>query len=468
MTSRSLTLSPDRGGQPVPRVTPWDQAAEEAVLGAMMLDDGAVRACLPLLAPEDFYAGSSRALFAAIAAVHAAGQAVDPITVGAELETEGALGTTVQRDWIGWLMDAVPTAANATYHAERVRKLAAQRRLASMLSGLAHDALMPGADAAAIAAEAVQALVPEAVSARRSPGFVPVRHLLYDAMEAIEARAKGESTDLVTLGLPELDHDPVGGAEVGDLVTLLMVSGHGKTALQLSMMRWAAEAGVTCGFVSAEMASRQLVNRMLSGYSGIPYGRLRSGNLYGTENGKLVNACGRLAALPIHIDDTSVPRLEDVAVRVRALKAAHPALRLVFVDYAQLLQTGGDGRKDDIRALQLEAIANGLKGLAKEIGLVVVQSAQPDGKSVDRRGADAKMPELADVAWGQALRNASDLVVCGYRPGKYDPSREDDGIFCGVRKSRASGDYDFTLRWHGPTMLAWSPRQPAPWLMAAA
>jgi len=443
-------------GQPV-----WREAAEVAVLGAMLLDTAAITTARTLVSADDFYRPAHRHLFAAIVAVQEAGEVPDSLTVTARLEVDGTLAAVGGHDGLAALWQAVfdvPTAASVAHHAGLVARASAQRRLATTLRDLLALAEAPGADPATTAAAGVRELLPTAASTR-SKGFVPVGHLLWDAMERVEARARGETADLVSLGLPELDGEAVGGAEAGDLVTLLLVSGHGKTALQLAMARYAAQAGTTVGFVSAEMAGRQLVYRMLSGMAGVPYGRLRRGALNDDEWPRFARAGGLLSTLPLHIDDTALPSLSDIGVRVRALRATHPGLQLVFVDYAQLLSAEGE-----TRARQIEAIANGLKGLAKECGIVVVQSAQPDGQLIDRRADGDKMPQLADIAWGQAIRNASDLVVCGYRPGKYDPMTDDDTIRLRVRKSRASGEEDFWLRWHGPTMLAWSPTMPAPFL----
>lgn len=440
-----------------PRTPPHDESAEIAVLGACLLDADAVREARAVVAPDDCYREGHRHLLAAVYAVADAGEVPDPLTVRAALERAGTLDAAGGRDYLDWLMDAVPTAANVKYHAKIVRDRAAQRRLGAELQRIAANAWEPGADPQAIAAAGVQALLPQAAAARA--GFVPLKSVLWDAMETIEARAKGERRDVVSLGIPELDGEPVEGAEAGDLVTLLLVSGHGKTALALSMMRWAAEAGTECAIVSAEMPAKQIANRILSGYSGISFGRLRRGRLYDSEWPALTVAASRVAALPCHVDDTALPALRDVRAKIMALKAAHPGLALVFVDYVQLLSAN-----EKQRTLEIEQVTYGLKGLAKQCGVVVVQLAQPDGKDIDRRGTDNKMPQLADIAWSQAIRNASDLVVCGYRPGKYDKMEEDDRMLLSVQKSRASGDHEFWLHWTGPSMLCWSPQQPAPYL----
>jgi replicative DNA helicase len=436
---------------------PHSLEAEHAVLGGCLLDADAVRAVEPAVSVDDFYREGHRAIYAAIRAVAGRGSVADLVTVPAELEAQGQLVNAGGRDYVGWLSDVVPTAANVVYHARVVRDLAAKRRLGATLRGLADAAWESGTDAATLAADAVQRLLPEAASLQRR-GFVAGRDLVYDAMLAIEQRHKGEATDLVTLGVPEIDGPPVYGVEAGDLVTLLLVSGHGKTALQLSLGRWAGEAGVEWGFVSAEMAGRQLANRLLSSYSGVEFGRLRKGLIADHEFPALAKAAGQVASLPFHVDDTPAPSLHDVGVRVRALKAKHPGLRLVFVDYVQLLSADAE-----TRTLQIASIANGMKALAKECGIVVVQSAQPDARLVDRRGGDDKMPHIEDIMWGQDIRFASDLVICGYRPGQYDRMGEDDRMLCRVEKSRASNGVDFWLRWSGPTMTAWSPSQPAPY-----
>lgn len=452
-TPTAADLAPMPAGAP-----PHNPDAEVAVLGACLLDADAVRAIRTTLAPADLYRDGHRHLLAAIYAVADRGEVPDPVTVGAALEAAGTLEQAGGRDFLGWLLDAVPTAANVAYHAKLVQDAARRRSLGTTLAQYAAAAWEPGVDVSELAAEAVQRILPAATTAA-ARGFVDGRALVWDAMEEIERRRNGERGQIVPLGFPELDEAPVHGVEVGDLVTLLLVSGHGKTALQLSMGRWAGERGIAWAFVSAEMAGRQLVNRLLAGYSGIDFGRLRKGIVYGSEQAALAEAAVKVAALPFHVDDTPCPTLRDVQVRVRALKAANPALRLVFVDYIQLLRSDAE-----MRASQIAEATNGLKALARECGVVVVQAAQPDARQVDRRDDDDKMPKADDVMWGQDIRFASDLVVSGYRPGKYDKLGDDTTMLCRVTKSRASGDVDFTLKWSGPTMLCWSPQQRAPYL----
>lgn len=440
-----------------PRLAPpHNHVAEQTVLGAMLVDADATRRVRAVgLATEDFYHPGHQALFVAITAIADAGGVVDELTVRDALTEAGVLERVGGWAYVVSLTDALGAVETADAAADIVRREAERRRVALACYEAAEAAVAPGAVARDVAAAAIARLLPTAAPATGTTGFRPLSTLVWAAGEAMEARMRGEDRALVTSGIPEFD-DAAGGIERGDLVTLVLVSGHGKTALQLAMAASVAEQGIGVGFVSAEMTGQQLAWRLMAARAGVPFWQIKRGRVAPEQMPRLAAAMTTLAAFPIHVDETAAPRLDGLAARVRGLVARVPTIGVVFVDYAQLIQAS-TGSDDEGRPRQIDLIATALKALAKEVGVAIIQSAQPDAARIER-ASGRKMPTLADIAWGQAIRNASDIVMTGFRPGKYDPSADDTRIECAVPKSRAAGDTEFTLGWAGETMTVSSPR----------
>jgi replicative DNA helicase len=193
--------------------------------------------------------------------------------------------------------------------------------------------------------------------------------------------------------------------------------------------------------------------RVLAAESRVGVTRIRT---WGMDQGQLADvteAAGRLASLPFFLDDAPCPKLRDVLARTRALVQRHPSVKLVGVDFVQLLEAD---EKTDNRARALDVIVKGLKGLAKDLGVAIIILAQPDGKTIEARDDDRQLPELGDLAWSQTIRQLSDLILCGYRPGlaaqRKGPSDTPDRVgYFAWRKNRRGALGSFSLGWHGPT-----------------
>jgi replicative DNA helicase len=283
-------------------------------------------------------------------------------------------------------------------------------------------------------------------------GFVPAHVAMAEAFDDAEARAKGDTTRVIRTGVAAIDGDPVGGLEPGDLCTWVMVSGHGKTAALALVSLRAALAGTGVGFISAEMARWQIARRWTALLTGIPFQRLKSWEMSSDEIARCVYAQRLTQDLPLHIDHEGTPSLTHVVTQARRLVQRHPGIRLLVVDYVTLVQGTGHNMVE-----QYGQVIRALKRLAKELRVAIVGLVQPDARTIEKRGPDEQMPELADIAWSQEFRNQSDLIITGYRPGESQRQRtgdridDDQGLFA-VQKSRNSAGGVFRWGWHGPTM----------------
>jgi replicative DNA helicase len=346
--------------------------------------------------------------------------------------------------------DTSPADAMAEQHAKIVRsryeeRLAIQRVHASLQLMLAKPA-----ESRYVLRDLV-ATVTDFAGAE-SDGFVPMGLAIAEAFDDAERRAKGDRTAFIRTGIAALDEDPVGGLEAGDLMTWMMVSGHGKTAALVLIALRAALEGTGVGIVSAEMIRRQIGRRMVSNLTGIPFAKLKSWQLHSDDIARAVYAKHLIDQLPIWIDHQGTPKLGHVVTQVRRLKQRHPEMKLVLVDYATLIEgTGGTAAEAHGQVIKA------LKRLAKELEIAIGVLVQPDAKTVERRKDDEQMPELADIAWCQEFRNQSDIVISGYRPGEVQHQRtgvrqaDHDALFM-QRKGRNSGGGRWRWSWDGPTM----------------
>jgi replicative DNA helicase len=283
-------------------------------------------------------------------------------------------------------------------------------------------------------------------------GYVQAGVALDEAYADAQARASGDRSAVIRTGVAAIDGEIVGGLEPGDLCTWVMVSGHGKTAAVALIALRAALEGTGVGFISAEMARRQIARRWASLMTGLPFAKLKAWELSSSEVSRATYAAGLVDRLPLYVDDLGTPSLAHVVTQARRLVQRHPEVRLLVVDYVTLVQGTANNTVE-----AYGQVIRAMKRLAKELGVAIIGLVQPDARGIERREADQQMPELADIAWSQEFRNQSDLIVTGYRPGESNRQRTgqraDDtvGHFV-VRKSRNSVGGHWAWSWDGATM----------------
>lgn len=432
------------------RRAPYSEDAEQAVLAATLLEPQALTTILPLIDAGSFYAERHRKLFGAMVTLAERGTTIDPLTLSSLLHDRGELESSGGKDYIGFLVDAVPTAANIRYHAEIVREKAQLRRIIEA-AGEMQAAAFTGEDSAAVIAQSgAEALLPVSVEASDVAGFVSLKDLLWPEIMRIEARAQGEIHGLRT-GYTSVD-DGTGGFQGGELVIIGAVEGHGKSALALNIaLRVAsaapAEGGGAGAYVSAEMSKEQLTQRAIAWAGRVDAKKLRTGQLINDDFSRVARGAGVLSTVPLWIDDEPEPSLSDVTARCVHLKATHPELRLIVVDFLQLVRVRGNEAK---RHEQLTAIAYALKGLAKRLGVVLIAPCQVNSKEVED-GKDAK-PQLKDLQGASGMRQAADFVALMYRPAVYDPMHDPRMLEVHFAKCRQAAPFVAHLDWDDATL----------------
>ncbi len=413
----ALTRDPYRDRRP-----PYSEDAEQAVLGAMLMDADAVVRAAEYVDDTMFYREGNRRIYRAMITLAERGEVVDPLTLANELTRKGELDASGGKDYIGFLVDAVPTAANIEYHAKIVREKALMRRLIEA-STLTVSEAFEGSERAEDLLDRAEQRIFELAQDRDQEGFTRIKELLWPTMERIEAlHGSGSSITGVPSGFTDLD-ELTAGFQKSDLVIVAARPSMGKTAFTLNIAQYAAlEANVPVAFFSLEMSKDSLVQRMLTAEARIDAQRLRRGMLRDDDFPRLARAAGILGSAPVWIDDTPGITVLEMRSKARRLKAEN-GIGLVIVDYLQLMQ-GPSGVEN--RQQEISIISRGLKALAKELDVPVVALSQLS-RAPEQRAGEGKRPQLSDLRESGAIEQDADLVMFLYRQEMYDGPVDKDG-----------------------------------------
>ncbi|MSP67355.1 MAG: replicative DNA helicase [Alphaproteobacteria bacterium] len=413
------------------RALPHNLDAEQALLGALLVNNDVFNRVGDFLDAEDFFEPVHARIFGAAKRLHDRGMIASPISLKATFDADEGLQAIGGSDYLFRLADSTVTIINAPDYARLVHDLAVRRRLAGIGEEIVNVAF--DAEGELSADEQIEraehSLFTLAETGRATGGFQPFAKALTAAVLLAEAAHKREGrTSGVATGLLDLDN-LVGGLHRSDLIILAGRPSMGKTALATSIAFNAARAranapadaeeGAVVGFFSLEMSSEQLALRMLSEESGVPSERLRLGRMSQDEFNRVVFASQTLEAVPFFIDDTPALSVGALRARARRLKRQH-GLGFVVVDYLQLLRS--DTRRGaENRVLEISEITQGLKALAKELNVPVLALSQLS-RAVESR--EDKRPLLSDLRESGAIEQDADVVMMVFRE-EYYVQRED-------------------------------------------
>ncbi len=415
MTSASPVASSTTEREFSGRQAPWSNEAEQAVLGAMLLDQDAALKAAEFLDDTMFYREGHRLLFRAMIALTERGDVIDPVTLRDELARRGDLDRAGGIEYVSTLIDVVPTAANVEYHARIVRDKAVLRRLVEAATGIIQY-VYEGHTAAGEVLDNAEHRVFQVAQFRRAEEFTRIKELIWPTMERIEQLQAGAgSVTGVPSGFTDLDR-LTAGFQRADLVILAGRPSMGKTAFALNVVQHAAiEHNVKVAIFSLEMSKDALVQRLLCSEGLVDAQRLRRGQLRDDDYPRLARAAGLLGQAPIWIDDSA--SLTPLAMRSKArrLKAEHD-IGLVIVDYLQLMQGPSDSEN---RQQEISYISRSLKALAKELDIPVVALSQLS-RAPEQRGGEHRRPQLSDLRESGAIEQDADVVCFIYRQEFYD------------------------------------------------
>ncbi len=414
MTSAPPTVSsPER--ELAGRQAPQSHEAEQAVLGAMLLDQDAALKAAELLDDTMFYREGHRLLFRAMIALTERGDVIDPVTLRDELMRRGDLDRAGGMEYLGALIDVVPTAANVEYHARIVRDKAVLRRLIEAATSIIQQA-HEGRTTSAELLDHAEHRVFQIAQLKRSEEFVRLKELIWPTMERIEQlhTSQGALTGVAS-GFTDLDR-LTAGFQRGDLIIIAARPSMGKTAFALNVVQHAAiEHDVGVAIFSLEMTKDQLVQRLLCSEGLVDAQRLRRGLLHDDDYPKLARAAGLLGTAPIWIDDSAVLTPLAMRSKARRLKADHD-IGMVVVDYLQMMHGPSDAEN---RQQEISFISRSLKALAKELDVPLVALSQLS-RAPEQRGGEHRRPQLSDLRESGAIEQDADVVCFIYRQEFYD------------------------------------------------
>ena len=438
----SSVIQLEAGQERQGRIPPQDLNAERSVLGAMMLEVGAVSDAIGGLKADHFYRPAHAKVFEAMRALYDRSEPIDEITLQARLKENGSLEEVGGVSFLASLSDGVPSAANIAHYAKIVRERALIRRLIATTSSIATKGYEGTTDIEQLLDDAEVSIF-EITSDRDQRSFSSMNELVKEAFKAIEKRFEEKSSITgVPTGFSEFDK-MTAGLQPSDLIIVAGRPSMGKTALALNMAQSAAvEQGKSVAVFSLEMAKQQLVMRMLCSQARIDASRMRGGFLKDSDWPKLAKAAGQLSQAPIYIDDTGAISILEMRAKCRRLQA-DKWLDLIMVDYLQLMR--GSSSSDGSREREISEISRGLKALARELSVPVIALSQLN-RSLEQR--QDKRPMLSDLRESGAIEQDADVITFVYRDEYYNPESEDKGlaeIIIGKQRNGATGTVKLTF-----------------------
>jgi replicative DNA helicase len=414
------SVSPDNFSTADPyvgRSAPWSAEAEQAVLGAMLLDQDAALRAAELVDDSMFYREGHRRLFRAMVALVERRVVIDHITLRDEMLRRGELEAAGGMDYLAELVDAVPTAANLEFHARIVRDKAILRRLIETATGIITEAY-DGHSTATELLDIAESRVFKISQQRGDEGFTRIKEMLWPTMERIETlQRSGKAITGVPSGFVDLDA-LTSGFQAAELVVVAARPSMGKTAFCLNVAANAAAEGQGVAIFSLEMSKESLVQRMLTATARVDSHRVRQGTLRDSDFTQLARAAGLLQTYQVWIDDTPSITLLEMRSKARRLKIDND-LKLIVVDYLQLMRSP---EHSENRVQEISDISRSLKALARELEVPVIALSQLSRAS-EQRGGERK-PILSDLRDSGAIEQDADLVIFIHRPEYYD--REDE------------------------------------------
>jgi len=391
------------------RVPPQAVDVEMAVLGAMMLDKGAIAKAIEILDDTSFYKPAHQRIFAAMIGLFEKSEPVDLITLVEELRRRAELDKVGGEYYLTELTTKVTTAANVEYHAHIVLEKALMRQLISSSSEVVGRAFSETEDALDLLDEAEQKIF-QISEQRMKKSFVSMSTAVHQTMEMLESiHGKHSGVTGVPSAFTELDNI-TGGFQRSDLIIVAGRPSQGKTALVLSIARNAAILhDVPVGFFSLEMSAQQLVLRLICAEARVDAHMVRTGRLPEDEWRKLSTSVGKLHKAKIFIDDTPALTVLEIRAKARRLRVEHN-IGMIVVDYLQLMQGPKNAQS---REQEISTISRSLKALAKELNIPVLALSQLN-RAVELRGD--KRPVLADLRESGAIEQDADVVLFVHRP----------------------------------------------------
>jgi len=394
------------------RIPPQSIDAEKSVIGSIMLDSEVMHEVADILREEDFYHDKNKIIYKTIFELFEKHDPIDFLFVSNRLKEQKVLDEVGGNSYLTELVNSVPSASNAKYYAEIVRRKRTLRDLIGAshhISGLGYD---ENEDIDILLDQAEKKIFDISQSSNNK-NVVSIKDALDEAWERIDKlhKSKDEIRGIPT-GFRDLDN-LLAGFQKSDLIILAARPSHGKTSLALDLARGVAiNHNIPVGIFSLEMSVGQLADRMLASEAHVDSWKLRTGRLTNEDEFlRIRDAMDRLAKAPIFIDDDASNNIIKMRSSARRIQSQH-GLGLIIVDYLQLMSPR---KHTDSMVQQITEISRSLKQLARELDVPVLALSQLS-RSVEQRGG---VPRLSDLRDSGSIEQDADVVMFIYREDKY-------------------------------------------------
>ncbi|CAA9199417.1 Replicative DNA helicase [Flavobacterium bizetiae] len=395
---------------------------EEAVLGAMMIDKKGVDDVIDILQGDAFYKEAHKYIFEAIVELFTETQPIDLLTVSTQLKKNGKLELAGGDFYLIQLTQKIASSAHIEFHSRIILQKFIQRSLIRISTEIIEASYDETADVFDLLDQAESKLY-EVTQGNIKRSSETAQSLVLQAKKKIEEIAKQEGLSGVETGFHNLDK-LTSGWQPSDLIIIAARPAMGKTAFVLSMARnIAIQYGHGVALFSLEMASVQLITRLISSETGLSSEKLRTGKLEPHEWEMLSTKVKNLEKAPLFIDDTPSLSIFDLRAKCRRLVSQH-GIKIIIIDYLQLMTAGGNSKGGGNREQEISTISRNLKALAKELNVPVIALSQLS-RAVETRGS-SKRPLLSDLRESGAIEQDADIVSFLYRPEYYKIEEWDD------------------------------------------
>jgi len=420
------------------RIPPQAIDLEEAVLGAMLIDEKGVNEVIDILSPDVFYKKAHQLIFESIQRLFRESEPIDLLTVSADLKKNKNFEAIGGDFYLINLSQKVSSSAHIEYHSRIIQQKFIQRKLISISNEIIQKSYNESTDVIDLLDEAESKLYDIAQNNIKGTSET-AQNLVIQAKNRIEEISKQEGLSGISTGFDKLDK-LTSGWQASDLIIVAARPGMGKTALALSMARnVSVQKKIPVAFFSLEMSSVQLITRLISSETGLSSDKLRTGKLADHEWQQLNIKVSDLESAPLYIDDSAALTIFELRAKARRLASSH-GIKLIIIDYLQLMNLGSSNKAGN-REQEISTISRNLKALAKELNIPVIALSQLS-RAVETRGG-TKRPILSDLRESGAIEQDADIVSFLYRPEYYGITEWDDDM-----KTPSEGQGEFIVAKH--------------------
>ena len=411
---------------------------EEAVLGAMLIDEKGVNEIIDILSPEVFYKKSHQLIFESIQRLFTVSEPIDLLTVSADLKKNKNFESAGGDFYLISLSQKVSSSAHIEFHSRIIQQKYIQRRLITISNEIIQKSYSETTDVMDLLDEAESKLY-DVVQGNLKTPTESAQSLVIKAKKRIEEIQNQDGLSGVSTGFDKLD-TLTSGWQPSDLIIIAARPGMGKTALALSMARnISVKQGIPVAFFSLEMSSVQLITRLISSETGLTSDKLRTGKLKEHEWKQLNVKVSDLESAPLFIDDSPSLTIFELRAKARRLASSH-GIKLIMIDYLQLMNIGSTNKAGN-REQEISTISRNLKALAKELDIPVIALSQLSRAVETRSGT--KRPILSDLRESGAIEQDADIVSFLYRPEYYGINEWDDEM-----RTPSEGQGEFIVAKH--------------------